>query len=107
MSTVSAIGPSAGFGPTVTRDDRPVGVALAVAELVGVGVEADHGLGGVVAGLERVERAGEAAASAPTLSGSPGFQSLASTAKNGCGWNQSGPNRGSDRAGPRPGPSIT
>jgi hypothetical protein len=37
--------------------------------------------------------------------GSPGFQSRASTAKNGCGRNQSGPNLGS--LGAAGGPSIT
>ena len=40
--------------------DRAVGVPLAVADLVGVGVEPDHGLDGIPARLELVERAGEA-----------------------------------------------
>ena len=51
---------AAGRGVELDAHDGAVGVPLAVAELVGVGVEPDDRLRRVFAGLQRVERAGEA-----------------------------------------------
>ena len=47
------------FGIELGMHDRAVGVAFAVADLVGVGVEPDDGLDGVSARLQLVERAGK------------------------------------------------
>ncbi len=72
---------AAGLGVEHGADDRPEGVALAVSQGMGVGIEPDDGLGRVFPWLEAVERGGEPDGMTPTWSGSPGFQSRASTAK--------------------------
>ena len=79
-------------------DDRPVRVPLAVADAVRIAVEPDDGLDGIPSRLRaRSSGPGKPSARESIRSGSPGFQSSTSTAKNGWGRNQSGPSRGSAR----------
>ena len=84
------------LGIELGMHDRAVGVAVAVADLVGVEIEPDHGLDGISARL-RARRA--VPESRPTgnrfATAHPASSSSTFTAKKGCGRNQSGPDRGS------------
>ena len=78
--------------------DRPVGVSFAVADLVRVGVEPDHGLDGISAGFEFVERAGEAVGTGSrSATARPASSSRRPRRKTAAAGTSSGPSRGSRR----------
>ena len=92
-------------GVELRRQKWTISVALTSAEGMRVGIESDHGLNNIFADLDIAGGLGKLSAFSPTIRGSPGRQSSASTAKKGWGLNQFGPNRGSPRLGL--GPSMT
>ena len=104
-STVSA-NRAAGLGVERGADDRPVGVPLAVAERVGVGVEPDDGLRRVVPGFEGVERAGEADGFGPDAERLAGLPVLGLDREERLRLEPVGPVRGS-ASGRLAGPSMT